>query len=366
MAQIGETELDLRALSRALWRRAWLFAILAVVAAVGTYVGLGFVNPLYTADTSILIEERESPLTRPRDQAADATPTFDESAIQSQVEVLKSREIADAVIDKLNLTSRPEFDPARKPSVIRSLLVAFGLGSNPTDSTIRQRVMDSYFERLSVFPLQKSRVIGVEFSAPNPELAAEVANAVAEAFVKLQQDAKRESAVAATDWLQQEIERLRGRVADAEQAVADYRTNHGLFDVDQNDAPVAPTAAAATTFDPAARRHQRGARSRAGGARRSRGACRPCAEAPRRWRLARLLRGGAELAADPAPARAAGGASGADRGAVDDAPAGASAHPRAARAGRQSRRRRSEARARRCLPRCKRRRASPRRAKSRF
>ncbi len=235
MAQIGETELDLRALSRALWRRAWLFAILAVVAAVGTYVGLGFVNPLYTADTSILIEERESPLTRPRDQSADTTPTFDESAIQSQVEVLKSREIADAVIDKLNLTSRPEFDPARKPSVIRSLLVAFGLGSNPTDSTIRQRVMDSYFERLSVFPLQKSRVIGVEFSAPNPELAAEVANSVAEEFVKLQQDAKRESAVAATEWLQQEIERLRGRVADAEQAVADYRTNHGLFDVDQNN-----------------------------------------------------------------------------------------------------------------------------------
>ena len=83
--------------------------------------------------------------------------------------------------------------------------------------------MDSYFERLSVFPLQKSRVIGVEFSAPNPALAAEVANAVADAFVELQQDAKRQSAVAATAWLEQEIERLRGRVAEAEQAVADYR-----------------------------------------------------------------------------------------------------------------------------------------------
>ena len=232
MAQIGETELDLRALSHALWHRAWLFAGLAVCVAIGTYVGLSFVTPTYTADTRILIEQRESPLTRPRDQTTDTTSDFDESAIQSQVEVLKSREIADAVIDSLNLTSRPEFDPASNPSMIRSLLIAVGLKKSPTESSIRQRVMESYFDRLSVFPVQKSRVIGVEFSASNPQLAADVANAVADAFVKLQQDAKRQSAVAATEWLQQEIERLRGRVADAEQAVADYQTTHGLFDVD--------------------------------------------------------------------------------------------------------------------------------------
>lgn len=234
MAQIGETELDVRALARALWRRSWLLVLLAVIAAVATYVGLRFVEPLYTADTRILIEERESPLTRPRDDVGTPSSDFDESAIQSQVEVLRSREIAEAVIDKLDLTRRPEFDPARQPSLLRSVLVMLGVGKNPTDSTIRQRVMDAYFTRLSVFPLQKSRVIGVEFSAPTPALAAEVANAVADAFVELQQDAKRQSAVAATSWLQQEIERLRGRVAEAEQAVADYRSREGLFDVDRS------------------------------------------------------------------------------------------------------------------------------------
>jgi exopolysaccharide transport family protein len=237
MAQIGETELDLRALAQALWRRAWLFAILAFLALVGTYIALSFVSPLYTADTSILIEERESPLTRPREQAGEPAADFDESAIQSQVEVLRSREIADAVIDALDLTRRPEFDPARNTSLVRSILIAIGVASSPTDATIRQRVMDSYFERLSVYPLQKSRVIGVEFSAPNPVLAAEVANAVTDAFVTLQQDAKRQSAVAATEWLLQEIDRLRGRVADAEQSVADYRSTHGLFNVDGSNNP---------------------------------------------------------------------------------------------------------------------------------
>src|SRR5688572_27648196 len=107
MAQIGETELNLQALARALWRSAWLLALLAILAAAGTYVALGFADPLYTADTRILIEERESPLTRPRDPAAPAASDFDESAIQSQVEVLRSREIANAVIEQLELERRP-------------------------------------------------------------------------------------------------------------------------------------------------------------------------------------------------------------------------------------------------------------------
>jgi uncharacterized protein involved in exopolysaccharide biosynthesis len=232
MAQIGETELDARALGGALWRRIWLLIAVAALVGAATYFGLGYVEPLFTADTSILIEERESPLTRPRDEAASPASDFDESAIQSQVEVLKSREIADAVIDRLDLVNRPEFDPATRPSLRNSLLVVLGLKEHPAEATIRQRVMDAYFDRLSVYPLAKSRVIAVEFVAPNPTLAAEVANAVAESFVELQQGAKRQSAVAATDWLQQEIERLRARVEEAEQAVAAYRASHELFDVD--------------------------------------------------------------------------------------------------------------------------------------
>ena len=193
--------------------------------AAGTYFGLRFVDPLYTADTKILIEERESPLTRPREQtAASSAAEFDESAIQSQVEVMRSREIADAVIDKLDLTRRPEFDPARQALAHRrscwssSVSGAPGRGDDPPagDGQLFQAASRSFRWRSRGSSASSSQ-------RPNPVLAAEVANAVADAFVELQQDAKRQSAVAATEWLQQEIERLRGRVAEAEQAVADYR-----------------------------------------------------------------------------------------------------------------------------------------------
>jgi uncharacterized protein involved in exopolysaccharide biosynthesis len=203
-----------------------------LVAAAATYAALDSVRPLYRADTTILIEERESPLTRPRDDMGGASADFDESAIQSQVEVLRSRQIAEVVIDRLDLVRRPEFDPKTGPSPIDRLRVLLGREPRRVAGSPAQRVMQKYYERLSVYPLEKSRVIGVEVEAPDPALAAEIANAIAEAFVDLQQEDKRGSAMAATAWLEQEIERLRDRVAEAEQAVADYRTGADLYSSD--------------------------------------------------------------------------------------------------------------------------------------
>lgn len=231
MADSHDRELNAQALAAALWRNAGLLVLGAALVAVLTFVALSFVKPLYTADTRILIEERESPLTRTRDAAPEPASQFDESAIQSQVEVLRSREIAEIVVDELNLARDPEFDPDDKPSRLGSFLLSIGVRQTPADASVRQRAMEAYFDRLSVYPIGKSRVIGVDFTAAKPELASRVANAIADAYIRLQQDAKRESAIAATEWLQSEIERLRGRVQEAEDKVARYRSSTGLFNV---------------------------------------------------------------------------------------------------------------------------------------
>ncbi|MYZ48487.1 GumC family protein [Propylenella binzhouense] len=236
MGDVRETELDLGALAAALWRHAWILGLVTVVAAILAYVLLSAVEPLYTADTRILIEDRESPLTRPRDAAAVTAERYDESAIQSRVEVLRSRDIATTVIDRLDLTHRPEFEPAAKPSLVDSILIAVGMKRPAPAAATRERVMDTYFARLSVYPIDKSRVIGVDFEAPNAQLAADVANAIAEAFVDLQQKAEQESSMAATAWLEREIDRLRGRVEQAEADVAAYQSSEGLFDTSSNAA----------------------------------------------------------------------------------------------------------------------------------
>ncbi|MBZ8134559.1 exopolysaccharide transport family protein [Afifella sp. IM 167] len=225
-------EMDVSAIAAALWRKAWLLVLVALGAGILTYIGLSTVTPLYTGDARVLIDAGDSPLTRPRDAPSENIAVqLDESAISSQVEVVRSRSIANTVIDKFDLTRNPEFDPALDPSLIDTILMATGLRSSPVEATIRQRVLETYYERLSVYPVMKSRVIVVEFTSKDPELAAKITNAIADAFVSLQGEAKMESTSAATEWLQGEIARLRDRVAEAERAVEEYRSGSELFDV---------------------------------------------------------------------------------------------------------------------------------------
>jgi polysaccharide biosynthesis transport protein len=229
MEQVRETELDLGALLSALWRKAWLLVLIGAATAAVTYVGLSFVTPIYKAGARVLIEVRESFLTRPRDSIESAALQVDESAIQSYVEILLSRDIATRVIDELDLDRRPEFDPAAQPSILANLLYLTGLRNSPVASSIRERAVETYYDRLAIYPIGRSRVIAVEFASPDPRLSAEVANAIADAFMAVQSDAKREATSAASRWLEEEINRLRQRVAEAEAAVEAYRAGSGLF-----------------------------------------------------------------------------------------------------------------------------------------
>lgn len=231
MVQLSGAELDMVHLLRALWRRLLVLAVLAAAVAAAAFLALGFVDPIYTADTQVLIEERESALSRPRQAPAEPLAIqFDEAAIQSQVEVLRSREIANRVIDQLDLVRVRTFDPAAQSSILDNVTVALGLSRAPTDQSRRQRVMDAYFRNLSVYPVGKSRVITVEFDSIDPDLAAQVANTVAETFIDLQSDSKRETVVAATGWLEREIAELRQRLNEAEERVERFRSGSELFE----------------------------------------------------------------------------------------------------------------------------------------
>ena len=50
--------------------------------------------------------------------------------------------------------------------------------------TPEERVLEAYYDRLTVYPVEKSRVIVIDFLSEDPELAAHVANAIAEAYLE--------------------------------------------------------------------------------------------------------------------------------------------------------------------------------------
>jgi uncharacterized protein involved in exopolysaccharide biosynthesis/Mrp family chromosome partitioning ATPase len=229
----ADVRLDLKALAGAVWAKKLWILIPATLAFGLSFLYVNLATPRYAAEARILVENRETPLTRSAGANREASPTpmpLDQEAVASQVQIIYSRDIARAVIQELGLARLPEFDPAmgeRSPlSVVLSLV---GLTRDLSQMTAEERALEIFTERLAAYPVDRSRVIEIRFTSRDPDLASRVANAVAERFIETQLTAKLDRDRRARQHLERTIADLRQAVAQAEQRVQEHRARHDLL-----------------------------------------------------------------------------------------------------------------------------------------
>lgn len=224
-----DVDIDLGQLVRAVWaRRLKVLAITALGAGVA-FTGAKMISPKYRSETRILIEPRAPAFANAQVNDTNAGPLLDELNIASQVQLLQSADLIKQVINGQKLYDLPEFDAAANGSALTDILVALHLKKNPYENPPEERVIDAFTERLQVYQVPGSRVIGITFTSKDPKLAATIPNAMAAVYLATQSGAKLDSNSEATRWLEPEIENLRQKVNDAEQKVAEYRAEHGLL-----------------------------------------------------------------------------------------------------------------------------------------
>ncbi|WP_434729990.1 GumC family protein [Rhizobium binae] len=230
VARDQDVDIDLGQLARAVWARRLRILTITLVGAGVAFAGAKIVSPQYRSETRILIEPR-APAFASTQQVNDAGagPLMDELNIASQVQLLQSADLLKKVINDLKLYNLPEFDDAANGSAMSSILVKLHLKKNPMENPPEERVIDAFVERLQVYQVPGSRVIGISFTSKDPKLAAAIPNAMANVYLSTQSGAKLDSNSEATRWLEPEIESLRLKVSEAEKKVAEYRTSHGLL-----------------------------------------------------------------------------------------------------------------------------------------
>lgn len=226
----ADGEPDMRGLGRLLWQKKSKILGFTLICTAAAFVVVNAMTPRYRSEARVLLEARQNVFLRAdADKNVDRT-TIDPETVASQVQVLLSRDLAREVIKKENLAEKPEFDPAvagRSP--MRTLLGMLGMGRDLSSMTQEERTLEAYYDRLNVQAVEKSRVIVIDFTSADPQLAANVANALATTYLRMQQVDKQTQTRAAGTWLAGEIEKLRTKVAEAEAKVAEYRANKNLF-----------------------------------------------------------------------------------------------------------------------------------------
>lgn len=234
----AEGEMDLHRLAQAIWRRKHWIIWPTILAGIAAAIFVMVVTPQYRAQTLVLIENRETAYNRPevdRTVAERASPDLE--TVQSEVQLAQSRDLVRSVVRDLKLGERAEFNPGTGISPLSAVLRLFGLSRDDSRMTFEERVLERFYDRLSVYQIEKSRVIAIEFESENPVLAAEVANKVAERLLEFQRAAKRERMRQAAHWLAGEIETLRSRVNEAEAKAEEFRGKSNLY-IGSNNTPL--------------------------------------------------------------------------------------------------------------------------------
>lgn len=232
---------DLRQLWRVLRRRLAVFIAVALgIFALAVLVTMQM-TPQYTATASVIIDARRS-------QVIDIEAVLtgvgsDAAALDTEVELIRSRSLAQAVVESLDLVSDPEFNGRlREPSGVGALIsgvtgffsallpsqVAESTGS--PESRELDQVTSAVLDRLSARRSGMTYMISISFVSEGPEKAARIANAFADAYLTSQLEAKFEATERANIWLNERLEVLREEVRTDEQAVELYRAENGLLD----------------------------------------------------------------------------------------------------------------------------------------
>jgi succinoglycan biosynthesis transport protein ExoP len=223
---------------RSLWQAAVaslprLFLISGALAAA-SYGALVMVAPRYVSETQLTIESKSSnnPFADPSRASYSDSPSLrmDKEAVNTHVRALMSADLGERIVREMNLADLPEFNSARgSPDELTALLRAVGIGEPRSTETDQDRALAAYFKRLEVYSPRESRLIGVRFSSIDPELAAAVANRIAETY----RENLAHQSLTETDDVQKALEpkitKLADEAASAEAAVEKFRGEANIF-----------------------------------------------------------------------------------------------------------------------------------------
>jgi polysaccharide biosynthesis transport protein len=211
-------------------RRQYLVIILtAVLAMAASVVYLWITPPTYTARVQILFGNSRSQFVQQQSLLTD--PAVDISQIETQLQIIKSRAIAAKVINELKLADDPDFSGGRPSLWSRARSWIFGPHKDPEFDAAGQPsegVIAAFQDRLTATRASFSNVIEVGFSSSNPARAAEFANAIADAYITDQLNAKFEANRSATSWLQERVRDLGDQALAAERAVSAYKSQNNI------------------------------------------------------------------------------------------------------------------------------------------
>jgi capsular exopolysaccharide synthesis family protein len=208
--------IDLRRIWSALWRhRLMAMAIIAVTLAIGV-LALFLVHPTYRATSSVEIEDQAVKVLGTEDVQQQSANGDTDRLLQTQIDILKSRSLAERVADGLNLAGDDRFLESE--------------GIKPKAAIRREQVIQALRDNLAVSLPRGSRVVPVQFDSASPALAATIANSYADNLIAGNLQRHYDTSSYSKDFLENQLTLTKAKLEQSERALLDYARSAGIVD----------------------------------------------------------------------------------------------------------------------------------------
>ena len=227
--------LDFKRYLHACLEYKWYLILVSLLISVITAFIVMQIKPTYESTATLLIEPEQKNVV-----SIDEMYGFNSAKREfysTQFEILQSKYIAEAVIEKLNLLESPEFNLEENNFFgLKAFFLSF-VGETKADSKSELEfkmasVINNFRQQLSVNPILGTQLVHITFQASDRHLAAKIANAIGEVYIETQLESKLGVTRRASTWMSEKMAGLTKQLELSEAAFEDFRQRNNIVDID--------------------------------------------------------------------------------------------------------------------------------------
>lgn len=188
-------------------RKIWRLLIVMAVTAVVAFPLVKLIPSKYVATSAVMIKALQDDATPlPQLSRYDATRS---DFYETQYALVQSRVVLQKAIASLQLDSEPTFNGGVDAAQFTA--------ENATQR--RDAALKNMVNNLSVSGVRNTQLIDISYQSPSAEMAARVANGVAQAYIDYSVEQKRKATEEAQRWNQQQMDRVQQQMVDQKAAI---------------------------------------------------------------------------------------------------------------------------------------------------
>ena len=247
-----EDERHLSDYLRVIYKRRWVaipaFLIVFVIGAINSFRQ----TPIYESRAQILIEKDTPKVGNLTTMFQENDGWYNDDFYQTQYRILQSRSLARKTVELMNLPAHPGVQRAAEPPSMSFSVTGLASGAiggikrmvsgetpaqpaPPPPAEPGDKLMPYVglvLGSLTVSPVRNSRLVELRLSSTDPQLAADMANAHARAYIQQNMEMRFSASKDATDWLGEQLAEQRKKVEESEAALQRYKEAHDAVAVE--------------------------------------------------------------------------------------------------------------------------------------